>query len=254
VTSEKKDQPERSLEVVEALRRIRELPAEQQELVLNGLQADELSRMSAGVDLLGSLSSSDELVRSLSSIQLSTPNLDEAAAMLLAAVDQRIDASNRLKDYIRTVVGPVTKERIREWRQQAKADLTSERYLRTCRGLYGTVLETSSVGERSKHGSPLSGACSHRWRFSWPAGAGARRMKSWKANHRKRSGGTQDRAPMRSPLTCARGAAFGVVGAVHMKITGPVSGRCGTWWRGCNSRVGARMRTRCSGPELSRKG
>lgn len=147
MTSEKKDQPERNREVVETLRRIRELPTEQQELVLNGLRGDELGRISAGVDLLASLPSSDELVRSLSSIQLSTPNLDEAAAMLLAAVDHRIDASNRLKDYIHTVVGPVTKARIREWRQQAKADLASERYLRTCRGLYGRVLETSSVGE-----------------------------------------------------------------------------------------------------------
>jgi hypothetical protein len=153
---------------------------------------------------------------------------------------------------IGTVVGRVTKERIREWRQQAKADLASERYLRTCRGLYGTVLETSSVGELSKHGSPPGGACSHRWRFSWPAGAGARRMKSWKANHQIRSGGMQGRARMRSPLTCARGAVFGVAGTVRTRITARASGRCATWWRGSNSRAVVPMRTRCSGPEFSR--
>ena len=128
-------------ELADVLRRIRELPAEQQGLVLNELQGEELSRMAEPDELLGSTTLSDDLLGSLSSIDLTPPSLDEVEKTLLAAIDQRIVASNRLKEYIRTAVGPYTKERIREWRQQAKADQSAEQYLRTCRDLYGKLLK-----------------------------------------------------------------------------------------------------------------
>jgi hypothetical protein len=72
---------------------------------------------------------------------LPVPTLAEAEKMLLEAIDHRIEACNRLKEQVQFARGPVSKERVREWRKHAKTDGLSEKHLRTCRDLYGDVLE-----------------------------------------------------------------------------------------------------------------
>jgi len=78
-------------------------------------------------------------------VDLAVPPLEEVERMLLDAADRRIEACNRLKEHIRATNGPVTKDRIRDWRKRAKTDGMSEKYLRTCRDLYGRILEAGTM-------------------------------------------------------------------------------------------------------------
>lgn len=85
--------------------------------------------------------SEQDLNRMTAELHLSVPTLAEVEKMLLEAIDRRIEACSRLKEHIRAASIPVAQERMREWRKRAKTDGLSEKYLRTCRDLYGRVLE-----------------------------------------------------------------------------------------------------------------
>jgi hypothetical protein len=140
VSESKRNSPKRSPKVADVLQTIKELPTEEQSAVYSELQDQEISRIIAGADeVLSSLPASDELIGSLSA-DITLPTLDEAGKLLMAALDHRIDACNKLKEHLRSADGPVTKDRIREWRQRAAADRASEKHVWTCRDIYGTLL------------------------------------------------------------------------------------------------------------------
>jgi hypothetical protein len=149
-----KGDPQSKAEVAELLARINELPDEQQRIVLSELQGQELRRLGAGAEeLLHQVATgTDELLSSLSTTadlssaaQIRMIDLPEAAKFLLAAIDRRLDAGKRIKDFVASV-GPaqLTKEKRRDWRRLAKADSDAERHLRTCREIYGRVLRAGA--------------------------------------------------------------------------------------------------------------
>ncbi len=82
--------------------------------------------------------------------EFSVPTLEEIERELLTRLDERIAQCNRLKDHLRAVQGtPVTRERIGEWRQQAKVDRMSESCLRSCQRLYEMVLRSNETDDPS---------------------------------------------------------------------------------------------------------
>jgi len=87
--------------------------------------------------------SEQELDRMIAETELSVPKLEEVERMLLEAINHRIAACNSLKEHVRATQGGATKDRLRDWRKQAKTDSMAEKYLRTARDLYGRVLELS---------------------------------------------------------------------------------------------------------------
>jgi len=75
--------------------------------------------------------------------EFSVPTLEEIERDLLTQLDERIARCSRLKEHIRAVQGtPVTRERIGEWRKEARIDRASESCLRSCQRLYERVLES----------------------------------------------------------------------------------------------------------------
>ncbi len=80
--------------------------------------------------------------------EFSVPTLEEIERDLLTQLDERIAQCNRLKEHIRAVQGtPVTRERIGEWRKQARIDRASESCLRSCQRLYEMVLRSNETGD-----------------------------------------------------------------------------------------------------------
>jgi len=81
--------------------------------------------------------------------EFSVPTLEEIERDLLTQLDERIAQCNRLREYVRFAHGtPVTRNRIREWRQRARLDRASESCLRSCERLYQMVLESNENDDR----------------------------------------------------------------------------------------------------------
>ena len=120
--------------VAEVLRTINELPAEDQSRVSDELQKQELDRLSSEI---GELPMPELSAADLDAVAFT---LDEAKEHLLKQIDYRIEACNRLKEYVRTAGDPATKEGIRELGKQARADSLSEKGLRDARSLFSDVL------------------------------------------------------------------------------------------------------------------
>lgn len=119
--------------VAEVLRTINELPAEDQSRISDELQKQELDRLSE----IGELPMPELPAADLEAVAFT---LDEAKEHLLKQIDYRIEACNRLKEYVRTAADPATKGGIREWGKQARADGLSEKGLRDARSLFSDVL------------------------------------------------------------------------------------------------------------------
>lgn len=75
-------------------------------------------------------------------LEFTVPTLEENEEELLEVIDRRIRACQELKQHVQAARGtPVTKQRVRKWRQQAKTDAMVESCLRICRRLHGRILE-----------------------------------------------------------------------------------------------------------------
>jgi hypothetical protein len=126
----------------DVLRRISELPEDEQARVYSELQRRQIDRIAEGAaELLSSLPSTDELLADVPDVKL--PTVDEVQTMLLQAVDSRIEACQKLKEHLSAATTPVSKDWLREWNKRLKLDRAHEKSLSACLKLRGTMLKAN---------------------------------------------------------------------------------------------------------------